>query len=301
VLDHSCQVQRHLHADRGVDLYETPAVAVEALLRVHLLPGGMIWEPACGRGAIANVLRAHSHTVVCTDLIDYGIDPTARYGVDFLEMTELPAGVTAVVTNPPYMLANEFVARALQLCPHVVMLLRLAFLESERRSPILDDAGLKRVFVFRKRLPMMHRDGWEGRKANSGMAFAWMFWERGYRGHPITRRISWEDARDAPVLLAQGRPVNGSQSRSHSLKRGANRAYVLARLRRDGRADLVEQVETGALSVRRALALIATPRLAPGVAKPGYDAPDDVTKKFEAAYEAIRQRKARGGPGWVPK
>jgi hypothetical protein len=31
---------------------------------------------------------------------------------------------------------------------------------------------------------------------------------------------------------------------------------VLARLRRDGRADLVEQVEAGLLSVRRALALI---------------------------------------------
>jgi hypothetical protein len=147
------------------------------------------------------------HTVVCTDLIDYGVDPTARYGIDFLKMTELPA-------------------------------------------------GLKRVFVFRKRLPMMHRDGWEGRKANSGMAFAWISWERGYRGHSITRRISWEDDRDSPILLAQGRPVNGSQSRSHSLKRGANRAYVLARLRRDGRADLVELVETGSLSVRRALALI---------------------------------------------
>jgi hypothetical protein len=26
---------------------------------------------------------------------------------------------------------------------------------------------LARVYVFRKRLPMMHRDGWEGRKSNS--------------------------------------------------------------------------------------------------------------------------------------
>jgi hypothetical protein len=110
------------------------------------------------------------------------------------------------VTNPPYMLANEFTGHALQLCPNVVMLLRLAFLESERRSPILDGAGLRRVFVFRKRLRMMHRDGWEGRKANSGMAFAWFDWQRGYCGHPITQRISWEDERDAgPVLLPHGR------------------------------------------------------------------------------------------------
>jgi hypothetical protein len=265
MLDHSCQVQRHPLAERGADLYETPAVAVEALLRVLPLPSGGIWESACGRGAIANVLRAHGHRVVCTDLIDYGVDSTAVYGVDFLKMTDLPPGVTIILTNPPYSIANEFVAHALELCPNVIMLLRLAFLESERRSPILDGAGLKRVFVFRKRLPMMHRDGWEGRKANSGMAFAWMCWERGYRGHPITRRISWEDDRDAaPILLPHGRPANGSQLRSHSLKRGANRAYVLARLRRDGCADLVEQVESGTLSVRRALALITAHKQASG-------------------------------------
>jgi hypothetical protein len=153
------------------------------------------------------------------------------------------------------MLANEFAAHALELCPNVVMLLRLAFLESERRSPILDGAGLRRVFVFRKRLPMMHRDGWEGRKASSGLAFAWFVWERGYRGHPITQRISWEDGRDTvPVLLPHRRPTKGSRAGSQ-IKRGANRAYVLARLHRDGRADLIEKVESGALSVRGALVL----------------------------------------------
>ena len=256
MLDHSCQVQRHSLEERGVDLYETPAVAVEALLRVLSLPTGTIWEPACGRGAIANVLRAHGHAVVCTDLVDYGADPTATYGVDFLKTTEVPAGVTSILTNPPYMCANEFAAHALELCPNVVMLLRLAFLESERRSPILDGAGLRRIFVFRKRLPMMHRDGWKGRKANSGMAFAWFDWQRGYRGHPITQRISWEDERDAgPVLLPHGHPTKGSRAGSQ-IKRGANRAYVLARLRRDGRADLIEKVESGALSVRGALAAL---------------------------------------------
>jgi len=49
-LDHSCQVQRHTYAERGNDLYETPTVAVEALLRIEQLPH-RIWEPACGRGA----------------------------------------------------------------------------------------------------------------------------------------------------------------------------------------------------------------------------------------------------------
>jgi hypothetical protein len=256
MLDHSCQAQRHSHAERGHDLYETPAVAVEALLRVLALPSGVIWEPACGRGAIANVLRAHGHRVVCTDLIAYDADSTAIYGIDFLKTTELPTGVGCILTNPPFKLINKFIAHALALCPNVIMLARLALLESERRSSVLEGRGLRRVFIFRKRLPMMHRDGWQGKRSNSGMAFCWVQWQRGYRGDPVLQRISWEDDRDrAPMLGRHGRPNKGSQA-SSQIKRGANRAYVLARLRRDGRADLIEQVESGALSVRGALAAI---------------------------------------------
>jgi len=72
------------------------------------------------------------------------------------------------------------------------MLLRLAFLESERRCPILDNGTLADVYVFRKRLPMMHRAGWEGRKANSAMAFAWFIWKRDHRGPIVLHRLSWE-------------------------------------------------------------------------------------------------------------
>src|SRR5262249_27119144 len=59
MLDHSCQVQRHPHAERGLDLYETPSVAVEALLRVEKIPH-RIWECAAGRGAPARGFRARA-------------------------------------------------------------------------------------------------------------------------------------------------------------------------------------------------------------------------------------------------
>ena len=180
------------------------------------------------------------------------------YGVDFLKTTGLPPGVTTIVTNPPFKSANDFIAHAIELCPNVIMLGRLALLESERRSSVLEGRGLRRVFVFRKRLPMMHRDGWQGRRGNSGMAFCWLQWQRGYRGEPVLQRISWEDDRDrAPLLGRHGRPNKGSQIGSQ-IKRGANRAYVLARLRRDGRKDLIELVEAGSLSVRRALAALSS-------------------------------------------
>jgi hypothetical protein len=187
-LDHSCQVQRHSLIERGLDLYETPSVAVEALLRVEQIPH-TIWEPAAGRGAIVRVLRDRGHAVIASDIYDYG---GLHFVRDFLGESKVPTGCFCIVTNPPFQIAERFVAHALGLSPLVIMLLRLAFMESERRCNILEGRGLARVHVFRKRLPMMHRDGWEGRKANSGMAFCWMAWERGYVGPTIIDRISWE-------------------------------------------------------------------------------------------------------------
>jgi hypothetical protein len=189
MLDHSCQVQRHTHAERGLDLYQTPSVAVEALLKVETLPH-RVWEPAAGRGAIVDVLRSAGHKVYASDLINYGYPLHSTR--DFLLEPAAPRGVEAIVTNPPFQFAEKFVAHALEIAPMVVMLLRLAFLESERRCSILENCGLARVHVFRKRLPMMHRDGWEGRKANSGMSFAWFVWDCVHRGPTTVDRISWE-------------------------------------------------------------------------------------------------------------
>lgn len=188
-LDHACGNGRHTLAERGLDLYQTPAVAIEALLRVEQIPH-MVWEPATGRGAIAEVLRARGHAVICSDIADYGFP--LHFQRDFLAEIGMPAGAEAILTNPPFRDIEKFVAHALQLSPLVIMLARLAFYESARRTPILENVGLARIHCFRKRLPMLHRDGWEGRKANSGMAFAWMVWCRGYTGPTIIDRISWE-------------------------------------------------------------------------------------------------------------
>lgn len=178
-------------SERGDDLYETPPEAVRALLGVEPLPD-VLWEPACGPGAIVRVLRAAGHRVVATDLVDYASPDQDAAGWDFLMERQTPPDVQAIVTNPPFKNAGAFAEHALDLCPRVVMLLRLAFLESERRSAILDGGKLARVHLFRKRLPMMHRAGWEGRKANSGMAFGWFVWDRDHSGPTVLHRVSWE-------------------------------------------------------------------------------------------------------------
>lgn len=174
---------------RKDDLYETPAQATEALLRVEKLPKS-IWEPACGRGAISEVLEAAGHSVVSTDLVDYG------YGVpgcDFLMEWEKPRDIEAIVTNPPYKLADQFVRKALELVPTVYMLLRWAYAEGVGRSDIID-GNLSRVWLGRERLPMMHRDGREGKiQGQSAMPFAWFVFEQNPANPGVIKfqRMSW--------------------------------------------------------------------------------------------------------------
>jgi len=190
VLDHSCQVQRTpIYEHRG-DCYDTPEVAVRALLKHVKLPR-MIWEPACGTGNIVRLLRQRGHFVIATNLNDRGC-PDSISRIDFL-LPNQSANIEAIVTNPPFSLAEAFVEIALERAPLVVMLLRLAFIESERRSRILDGGMLARVLVFANRLPMMHRAGWEGRKANSGMAFAWFIWNAKHHGPTTIERIRWAE------------------------------------------------------------------------------------------------------------
>jgi hypothetical protein len=161
---------------------------VYALLQVEPLPH-QIWEPAAGRGSIVQVLRRRGHQVLASDLTDYGALHLA--GRDFLLETKAPLSCQCIVTNPPYKLAGEFVRHGLELVPKVVVLLRLAFLEGIKRSDLIDGT-LARVWVFRNRLPRMHRDGWKGRRASSTIAFAWFVFEREHTGPVQLGRITWK-------------------------------------------------------------------------------------------------------------
>jgi hypothetical protein len=179
-------------AERKDDLYETPGVAVRSLLLVERRLPMTLWEPACGPGAIVRELRAAGRMVIATDLVDYGC-PDSAGRCDFLMEPAAPSAAEAIVTNPPFKLAHEFVEHARRLVPKTYMLLRLAFLESERRRGLFSAGDLARVWVFSRRLPMMHRAGWEGRKANSAMAFAWFVWDRAHRGKAQIDWIDWKD------------------------------------------------------------------------------------------------------------
>lgn len=186
----SLQSGRHALSDRKDDLYETPPEATRALI-THEPLSGSIWEPACGRGAIADVLQSAGHHVVSTDLVHRGY---GEGGVDFLMERRAPMGCEVILTNPPFKSADAFIRHALTLAPKVIMLLRWAYAEGEKKSDIMDD-HLSHVWLLKERLPMMHRDGWEGPKQKAGIApFAWYVFTQQKRipdSGFIVRRISW--------------------------------------------------------------------------------------------------------------
>jgi hypothetical protein len=184
------QAGTHTLAQRGLDSYPTPPIAVEALLGAEpgtLHPGASVFEPAAGAGNIVRVLRNRHIACVAADIVERGF--ALDHIGDFLALTRAPDGCTAIITNPPYRLAEQFAAHALDLVPDVFLLLRLAFLESARRTELLERSGLRAVHVFRKRLPRMHREGWDGPRTTSSMCFAWFAWRRGYRGPVVLDRI----------------------------------------------------------------------------------------------------------------
>jgi hypothetical protein len=162
------------------DYYPTPPSAISALLAVERFQGRVL-EPCCGDGAISRILVEAGCEVISTDLIDrgYGVG-----GLDFLSPAYPNPGCENIVTNPPYKLAFEFVERSLSITTgKVAMLLRLAFLETERRRKLFLSTPLARVHVFSRRITM-HRAGVPRNQGKGMIAFAWFVWDHGHSGPP---------------------------------------------------------------------------------------------------------------------
>jgi hypothetical protein len=88
-----------------------------------------------------------------------------------------PPGVEAIVTNPPFKHALQWIVKSLEDAPYSAFLLRSNFLESQKRLPLFRDHPPARVWISTRRAPMMHRYGWVGKQASSNMTFAWFIWD----------------------------------------------------------------------------------------------------------------------------
>lgn len=154
----SKRVARETRIGGELEDYPTPAWCVHRLLEAWTPYDGLWVEPCAGSGgilrAVADVLDGDhawcayeldpKHYARLSEYVDKFQQHSMAYHTDYLINGDQHYGnPVAVITNPPYTLAQHFVEAARYRYPNaeVVMLLRMGFLESEARVELFDRIG----------------------------------------------------------------------------------------------------------------------------------------------------------------
>jgi hypothetical protein len=171
----------------GLDRYYTdPTIAAALVDLLWIRPGATVVEPSVGRGAFIQAARARLCRVVGVDVDPEAAglqlcEPSARVVGDLLA-TDIAADW--YLGNPPYKHAEQHIRHGLQRARvGCAFLLRLAFLESQRRYPFWQAHPPARVWVLSR------RPSFTGGKTDS-CAYAWIEWRTGYRGAAALRVLA---------------------------------------------------------------------------------------------------------------
>lgn len=146
-----------------------------------------IWECACGKGHLSEVLNRRGFTVYSSDLIDRGY---GHCGVDFLSYNGVNKNID-ILTNPPYRFAQEFVEHAMNIVSdgyYCIMLLKVQFLEGQARRDMFKKIPPKYVYVNSAR-QTCYINGDMDKKMSSPTCFCWFVWQKGYNGEPTVRWV----------------------------------------------------------------------------------------------------------------
>lgn len=191
---HAVMAQR-IEPHDSLDFFPTPPWATRALCEwlkkrwpIH---EQMVWDPACGDGAMARPLKEYFRYTVQSDVHDYGgfEDDPERCVADFLfpRGGGLPASQW-IITNPPFRLGCDFALTAMERAQiGVALLVRTAFLESVGRYEKLFSRHRPTVLQFTERVPMVK--GRLDAKISTATAYCWLIWEHPYGALP--RRMDW--------------------------------------------------------------------------------------------------------------
>jgi len=238
----SAVMQQRREPDDSLDDFPTPPWATRALFRHVLYPVAEVfapdehyrtlhaWEPACNRGHMAAPMAEHFASVIATDVFDYSAETDRASGwagqdgvADFLYGVDPAPGarpIDWVITNPPFRLAEQFIARAHRVARDgVAMFARAALLEGVGRHERLWSLSPPSVIAFFCERVIIHkgilrdpervywdRDADNGRgkwrRPSTATAYVWLVWQDGLEPRaPIfipPCRKSLEQAGDYP-------------------------------------------------------------------------------------------------------
>lgn len=176
------------------DFYVTNPKAVEMLLKKYDIFGRDILEPCVGNGMIVEAVNnfyTNKRNFTCIDIIDRNYPNTIVQ--DFLTWNT-DKKFDAIITNPPYSLATEFIYKSLSLLDtdgQIAMFLKIQFLEGIKRKTLFEKYPPKYIYVFRNRMATWNNgnelDPDTGKKWATTMCHAWFIWEKDSKTEPIIR------------------------------------------------------------------------------------------------------------------
>ena len=135
------------------DFYPTPRYVTQALLDNYEF-SGKIWEPACGDGRMAEVLKE-------------------KYGTASVDFLLSDKKAPNIITNPPFQLAYEFIVQGLKSAEKTLaLLLPIRYLTGKKRAKLYAQFPPAKVIVIPNKVDFL---GF-GKPA---MEFAWFIWEKG--------------------------------------------------------------------------------------------------------------------------
>ena len=185
-------------ARKPADLYPTPVDCTYSLIPhiTDLLPyGSRILEPACADGQISKALEQYGYQVDSFDL-----RPDVKYGtggVDFLsedndfkivekhEGFEVRLEYDAVWTNPPFVIADQFIRKSLEVAPVVIMLLKAQYWNTANRKKLFRETKPLRELNLTWRPAFLEAE----RGKSPLMDCMWVVWQRGHDGLPTVDMI----------------------------------------------------------------------------------------------------------------
>lgn len=143
-------------------LYATPVEATMALAKCYhaQLQSRRIWEPCAGNGAMSAVLHAATGSIVTSSDIAPAALGIAK--LDMLATKRLP-DVHAIITNPPFPLAEKIIAHVRDLhhtAPNVTffaLLLKSTYWHSARRKGLYESWRPYAIHPLRWRLDFFNQ------------------------------------------------------------------------------------------------------------------------------------------------
>lgn len=151
-----------------MDRCNTPAYALEPLLP-FLVCHRIVWEPAAGTGNIMHAIAPPVDSVIATDI--HGA--YARPPRNFFDWQ--PERWDVIVTNPPYSIKFDWLARCYALGKPFALLVPVEMIGAQSAQRLMEKYGSEMLLLNRRVNFEMPNKGWEGSAAQ--FPVLWLCWQ----------------------------------------------------------------------------------------------------------------------------